>query len=96
MLTVEIVEGKVRPIELQNKISEKNKYGATVGLLLRLTEVLYNTGKVVILNSGFCVLQGLIELRKVGVFASAVIKERKYWPKLCPGKAIDIHMKKKS
>lgn len=32
-------------------------------------------GKVVIVDSGFCVLQGLIELRKVGIFASAVIEK---------------------
>ena len=34
-------------------------------------------GKVVILDSGFCVLEGLIELRKVGVFAGALINKRR-------------------
>ena len=48
-----------------------------------------STGKVVILNSGFCVLQGLIELKKIGVFASALIKKRRYWPKHVPGELID-------
>jgi hypothetical protein len=50
---------------------------------------------VVILNSGFCVLQGLVELKKIGVFASAVIKKRRYWPKYVPGEQIDDRMKEK-
>ena len=37
-------------------------------------------------------LQGLIELRKVGVFASAVIKKRRYWPRHIDGAAVDAHM----
>jgi hypothetical protein len=44
---------------------------------------------VVILDSGFCVLQCLVELKKIGVFASAVIKKRRYWPKYVPGEQID-------
>ena len=41
------------------------------------------------LDSGFCVLQGLIELRKRGVFGHAVIKKRRYWPKYIKGDEID-------
>ena len=37
-----------------------------------------------ILDSGFCVLKGIIELRKKGVFAAALIKKRRYWPKYVP------------
>ena len=62
---------------------------------MRLCKALYGTGKVVILDSGFCVLQGLIELRKVGVFGSALIKKRRYWPKHVPGAEIDDHFKDK-
>jgi hypothetical protein len=47
---------------------------------------------VVILDSGFCVLRGIVELQKKGVFAAAVIKMRKYWPKYVPGDAIDEKM----
>jgi hypothetical protein len=51
---------------------------------------------VVILDSGgFCVLQGLVELKKIGVFASAVIKKQRYWPKYVPGDSIDDRMKEK-
>lgn len=37
----------------------------------------------------------MIELRKVGVFASALIKKRRYWPRYVPGDAINEKMKDK-
>ena len=91
MCAIELVEGKDRPKEL-GKPDGYSKGGATVGLLLRLTKSLYHTGKCVILDSGFCVLKGLVELRKVGVFASAVTKKPRFWPKYANGQAIDEKM----
>ena len=41
-------------------------------------------------------MKGLVELRKKRVFASAVIKKRRYWPKYVPGKAMDDHMSSRS
>lgn len=93
MYGIELVEGKVSPPQRDKPIHDDK--GPTVGLLMRLCSTLYNTGKVVILDSGFCVLRGLIELRKVGVFASAVIKKRRYWPKDVPGDVIDERVKDK-
>ena len=46
---------------------------------------------VVILDSGFCVLKAIIELRKKGIFASALIKKRQYWPKFICGDDIKAH-----
>ena len=40
------------------------------------------------LDSGFCVLKGIAELKKKGVFAAALIKKRRYWPKFIDGDAI--------
>ena len=45
------------------------------------------------LDSGFCVLQGIAELRKKGVFSAALIKKRKYWPKHIDGDGIKAHFK---
>ena len=42
---------------------------------------IFHKGYVVNLDSGFCVLKATIELRKKGIFASALIKKRQYWPK---------------
>lgn len=52
-------------------------------------------GRILILDSGFCVLAGLTELKKMGVYASAVIKKWRYWPKYIPGNDIDQHMSSK-
>ena len=60
-------------------------WGKTVELLLRMTETIHNTGRLVILDSGFCVLKGLVELGKVGLFVSVFIKERCYWLKYIKG-----------
>ena len=37
-------------------------------------------------------LCGLAELRKIGVFTSALIKKRRYWTKYVPGNMMDNHM----
>ena len=87
MFAIELREGKDRPKE-KGRLDHDEK-GSTAGLLLRLTKSLWGHGKCVILDSGFCVLKALVELRKVGVFASSVIKKRKYWPKFVDGDKID-------
>ena len=61
MFSIDLVEGNKRPKELPLDRSTKK----TTTLLLRLCKSLYNAGKVVILDSGFCVLEGLIELKKL-------------------------------
>eukprot|EP00559_Dactyliosolen_fragilissimus_P002711 CAMPEP_0184872744 /NCGR_PEP_ID=MMETSP0580-20130426/41459_1 /TAXON_ID=1118495 /ORGANISM="Dactyliosolen fragilissimus" /LENGTH=665 /DNA_ID=CAMNT_0027375583 /DNA_START=1012 /DNA_END=3007 /DNA_ORIENTATION=+ len=94
MYAMEIVEGKDRPKD-QPTDSNDRLVGKTGALLLRLCESLYTSGKVVILDSGFCVLKALIALRQKGVFASALIKKRKYWPRYINGDAIATHMASK-
>ena len=47
-----------------------------MGLLLRMMKIYFSTGRYVILDSGFCVLKGLIQLRKKGVSDCDVIKKR--------------------
>ena len=53
--------------------------------MLHLTKPVWGTGKLGVLDSGFCVLQGLVELKKKGVYTHALIKKRRYWPKHVPG-----------
>lgn len=92
MLFIELVEGKDHPKELPEKFSE---YGKTVGLLLRMLENYFGSGRYVVLDSGFCVLQGLKWLRKKGLFACALIKKRRYWPWMVPGDAMERHFQDK-
>ena len=70
---VDLREGKDRPRHLGEK--EHDNKGRTIGTLLHLTEPVWGTGKIVVLDSGFCVLQGLIELKKKEVYAHALIKK---------------------
>ena len=93
LYAIEIVEGKDKPRETGRP--EFDNLGKTVGLMLRLTKMLWNTGKVVVLDSGFCVLKGIVELLKRGVYASAVIKKRRYWPAGIKGDEIKEHMSNK-
>ena len=61
-----------------------------------MIEHMWSRGMCLILDSGFCVLKGLIELAKKGVFAAGVIKKRRYWPKHIDGESIDAHCDGKS
>ena len=47
------------------------------------------------LDIGFCMLQGIVELQKVGVYAHALIKKRRYWLKYVKGDEIVEHFKDK-
>ena len=68
-----MVEGKESPKEaLKGKFSN---FGKTTELLLEFCQSIFYSGRIVILDSGFCVLKALIKLRQYGVFASAVIKK---------------------
>ena len=62
-----------------------------VGLLLRMLFPIFHLGFVVILNRAFCVLKEIVELHKKGVFISALIKKRRYWPKYIHGDEIKEH-----
>ena len=82
MFYLELVEGKDRPPELPDL--NRNKFGNTVNLLLRMCSTIFGSGRIVILDSGFCVLKGIVELAKNGVFAGAQIKkgsidQNTYW-----------------
>ena len=60
LFAFELVEGKDTPKEKRVKEGD-NKGGKTVGLLLRLCLGLYSIGKVVVLDSRFCILRGIVE-----------------------------------
>ena len=46
-----------------------------VGIMLQLTRALWSTGYGVVIDIGFCVIRGLLEMRKRGVYESALIKK---------------------
>ena len=46
----------------------------TVVLMLRIAEIIWIIDSTIILDSGFFVLQGIIELEKVEIFVNVLIK----------------------
>ena len=93
MWGLELVEGQDARPNVRPEFEELG--GKTIGLLVRMTRPIWFKGDVLVLDSGFCVLEGLIELRKRGVFAAAVIKKRRYWPKWILGDHINRHFLEK-
>ena len=85
LFVVELVEGKAH-LHQSGPLEFENLGGNTVGLFLCIMKGYFATGRYVIIDSSFCVLKGLIQLRKKVVFACAVIKKIRYWPSMVPGK----------
>lgn len=90
MYHMELVEGKDRPKELGPKEfeAEFEKPSATAALMVRMCKPIWNTGNVVVMDSGFCVLNGVLQMAKKGVYGASLIKKRRYWPKHVPGDKI--------
>eukprot|EP01082_Thalassiosira_pseudonana_P010906 g9889.t1 g9889 contig4:805493-806287(-) len=68
----------------------------TVKLMLEMTEPIHGTGKIVTMDSGFCVSAGILALHDKGVYGQALIKKRgRYWPRGVPGDEINKHFEGK-
>ena len=72
---VELVERKDRPRQLGKKEFD-DLGGPTIGLMVRMTCNLWHTGKVITMDSGFCVSLGIVQLHLKGVYGQALIKKR--------------------
>ena len=62
MWGIEMVEGKDHPQQLGQP--QHDNLGSTIGLLLQILTPIFFKGFIVILDSGFCVLKHIVELRK--------------------------------
>ena len=70
MYAVELLEGTDRPRQKPTeKFTDIPQSGTTTSLLFCLCDSIFFIGMIVILDSGFCVLRAIIELKKRGVFA---------------------------
>ena len=65
LFALEIVMGKDAPPQFQLAFEVTRK--PTIGLLLRLTQALHHTGKIVLGDSGLCVLEAVTKLKSYGV-----------------------------
>ena len=69
---MDLFEGKDKPPKAPMKA--QLKLGKTFGLCLRLENFLKNSGSVVVIDSGFCVLKLILETMNRGVCVSVLIK----------------------
>jgi roadblock/LC7 domain-containing protein len=93
MYGIELVEGKDRPPQLGPKMYVEK--GETVGLLLWITKPIHGTGKCCIMDSGFAVLDGLLELKHLVVYGTMVVKQKRFWPKVIQSDEINQYMANK-
>ena len=90
MFVVELAEGNAHPRQA-GTLEFEDIDGNNVGLLLRMMKSYFVTGRYVIIDSGFCVLKGFIQLSKKGGFDCVVIKNRRYWTYMVPSKYMEDH-----
>jgi hypothetical protein len=88
MFVIKLVEGKDAPAALTHARPFES-IGKTAGLLLRMLQSYFGTGRYIVLDSGFCVLKAIVELKRHGLFGCALIKKRRFWLAGVPGDAID-------
>ena len=88
LLVVELVKVKAHTRQ-SGPLDFEDLNGKTMVSLLRTTKSYFATGRYVILDSGFCVLKGLIWFMKKGIFACAVIKKIRYCPYMVLGKDME-------
>ena len=77
LVFLELVEGKAHPRQA-GTLEFEELVGKTVGLLVRTMKSYFATVGYAIIDSCFCVLKGLTQLNKKGIFACAITKKRRY------------------
>ena len=88
---LELVEGRHQPPQ----DAPPTPRGSMAVRLDRLTAPLRGRGHIVVLDAASCELDGLVDLAKKGVYAAAVVRKRKCWPRHVPGEDILAYMKDK-
>ena len=63
--------------------------------MLRMCRPIFGSGEAVVLGSIFCVAKVITGLESKGVYAEALIKKQRYWPKGVPGGIYDTHFEDK-
>lgn len=89
---LELVEGKDRPS--WRPVPEfEDQLGKTGGLIMRMTEPLWHTGSVVVMDSAFCHAAAMRALVTKGVYSTSVVKKKRYWPKGIDGDRMDNELR---
>jgi hypothetical protein len=91
MFGIELREEKDSPSACPKDPTEL--LGKTTGLLLQLYRRMFGLGRCVVLDSGFCVPDAIVELQGQGVYAALLIKKRRFSPKHIKGQEIIDRLK---
>ena len=75
-----VAEEGDRPKELGHPEFQTELGTSTISLMCRMKKTLCGTGKMVIMDSDFCVLIGLIGKFYRGLYGSVLVNENKYCP----------------
>jgi hypothetical protein len=99
IFSLELMEGRDRPTwmdppEFEN-LFNTNKFNTTKvgGLMLRMAKPLFNSGAVLVHDSGFQSVYAMKELKERGVFASCLMKKKAYFARFTDGQASENFLK---
>jgi hypothetical protein len=88
LFKVDLVEGKSRPKEL-GPVPNESTLGNTGALVMRMVDGLRGTGRVVVMDSAFCVVKAMRALSDSGLYLTTLAKKRadfpREWPHGVPG-----------
>ena len=76
-------------------LSDFPGYSKKSTLMIEMKNPIHQTGKIVSMDSGFCVSVGIIAMHDYGVYGQFLIMKRRYWPKNVPRDAIDSYFANK-
>ena len=65
-----------------------------MALMQRMTKLLWGIGKIVIMDSGICVIKGLIGMFWRGFYGITLMKKCIYWPTGIYGDETNAHCEK--
>lgn len=95
LFKVDLVEGKSRPKELA-AVPNESTLGKTGALVMRMVDGLCGTGRVVVMDSAFCVVKAVKALYDSGLYATTLAKKRAEssgeWPHGVPGDRVREQM----
>ena len=83
MWKTHIVEYKARPAHMGPKIH--SEIGITVGIILCMYKPIFSKVKYVVVDSGFCVANGIVALAAKVVYVDDLIKKCRFLTKSVPG-----------
>ena len=88
--SIEIVEVNILPPKLDQRGFHEDAVASSI--FIHLIKAIFCTANVIILDSSFCVMKSIMDMKKCGVYVSSLINKRRYWPKFINGGVTIFYM----